>query len=270
MLFRQHVPPPPLSEFVDSFWVYENSAHAHTMERILPSGSLSAIINLHEDSVRAYDRDNPSHFESLCGSLFVGAHSEYMVIDTACQAAVLGIQFKPGGAFPFLNMPANELQDLHVPLETLWKADGASLRARLLDAPTPEEKFRVLERCLLAQVKSSLGPNPMVGFALREFRRNRTVSEVISQIGLTPKRFIDIFRREVGLTPKLYSRIHRFQEVLRNIRAGKQVSWADTAVSCGYFDQAHFVHDFRAFSGITPTEYVTLQGPHANHVPLTR
>jgi AraC-like DNA-binding protein len=240
------------------------------MERILPTGSLAMIINLQEDSIRAYDRENPSRFESYCGSLFVGAHSEYMVIDTACQAAVLGIQFKPGGAFPFLNMPAGELHDLHVPLETLWKADGASLRARLLEAPTAEEKFRILERCLLAQAKSSLEPNRMLGFALGEFRRNRTVSEVTSQIGLTPKRFIDIFRREVGLTPKVYSRIHRFQEVLRYIRAGKQLAWADTAVSCGYFDQAHFVHDFKAFSGITPTDYVTLQGQHANHVPLTR
>ena len=96
------------------------------MERILPTGSLAIIIDLQEDSVRAYERENPSELAGYGGSLFVGAHSEYMVIDTACQAAVLGIQFKPGGAFPFLNMPASELHDLHVPLETLWKADGAN------------------------------------------------------------------------------------------------------------------------------------------------
>ncbi len=86
----------------------------------------------------------------LGGSLMVGAYSEYMVIDTACQAAVMGISFKPGGASPFLKLPASELCGLHVPLDTLWKADGADLRTRLLEAPSPDAKFRALEHCLLA------------------------------------------------------------------------------------------------------------------------
>jgi methylphosphotriester-DNA--protein-cysteine methyltransferase len=194
-----------------------------------------------------------------------------MVIDTASQAAVLGISFKPGGAFPFLKMPASELHDLHVPLDTLWKADGANLRARLLEAPTPEAKFRIVERCLLAQAKLPLARHPAVAFALQELQReipSRSIADVTAQIGLSPRRFIQVFHEEVGLTPKLYCRIQRFQAVLRHISAGKRLLWADIAVSCGYFDQAHFVHDFRAFSGITPTAYTAIQKPYTNHVPL--
>jgi len=77
-----------------------------------------------------------------------------------------------------------------------------------------------------------------------------------------------MFREEVGLTPKLYCRIRRFQQVLALIRCGKPVEWADIALSCGYFDQAHFVHDFRAFSGITPSAYASHRGPHTNHVSM--
>ena len=271
MFFRHHIPPPPLSDFVESFWLYEDCAPPQGLERIQPKGSLSVVINHREDSIRNYDRRDPRRFESLGGSLMVGAHSEYMVIDTACQAAVMGISFKPGGAFPFLRMPASELRDLHVSLDTLWKADGASLRARLQEAATPDAKFRVLERCLLTQAGRRLERNPMVEHALSEMQivpHARTISDVTRMTGLSPKRFLAIFREQVGLTPKLYCRIRRFQEVLRLIRAGKQVEWADMAVSCGYFDQAHFVHDFRAFSGITPTAYAAHKGPYTNHVQL--
>lgn len=271
MFFRHQIPALPLSNFVESFWLYEDCAPPLGLERILPTGSLSLVINLREDSIRNYDRRDPSRFESLGGSLMVGAHSEYMVIDTACQAAVMGISFKPGGAFPFLKMPASELRDLHVPLDTLWQADGANLRTHLLEAATPDAKFRVLEQCLLAQAGPRLERNPVVEYALGEMQgatQMRTILDVTRMTGLSPKRFLAIFREQVGLTPKLYCRIRRFQAVLQLIRTGKRVEWTDVALSCGYFDQAHFVHDFRAFSGITPTAYAAHTGPYANHVPL--
>ncbi len=267
MFFRHHVPGPPLAQFVESIWLYEDCVQSQRLERILPTGALGLVINLREDLIRNYNRRDPRQFESLSGSVVVGVHSEFMVIDTACQAAVLGIQFKPGGAFPFLNMPASELRDLHVPLDALWKAEGADLRNRVLDAATPDAKFRVMERFLLSQAKPGFGIHPAVNFAMKEMPMT-TISHVTDQIGLSPKRFIDIFQEQVGLTPKLYCRIRRFQDVLRHIRSGKQPAWADVALSGGYYDQAHFVHDFRAFSGVTPTVYAATRGSYPNHIPL--
>lgn len=268
MFFRHHIPRPPLSDFVESFWLYEDCAAPQGLERIFPAGSLSMVINLREDSIRNYDPRDPRSFETFGGSLMVGAYSEFMVIDTACQAAVMGVSFKPGGAFPFLRMPASELRDLHVPLDALWKTDGANLRTRLLEAATPDAKFYVMEQCLLAQTVDRPERNPLVQYAIGELDRARTVSGVTEATGLSPKKFLSVFREEVGLTPKLYCRIRRFQEVLHFIRSGKPVEWADIALSCGYFDQAHFVHDFRAFSGITPSAYAAHKGPYSNHVPL--
>jgi methylphosphotriester-DNA--protein-cysteine methyltransferase len=88
------------------------------------------------------------------------------------------------------------------------------------------------------------------------------------EVGLSPKRFISIFRDQVGLTPKLYGRVRRFQTVIERVHGAADVDWADVALSAGYYDQAHFSHDFRGFTGLTPTAYLAKQGEFMNHVPM--
>jgi AraC-like DNA-binding protein len=113
--------------------------------------------------------------------------------------------------------------------------------------------------------------HPAVAFALHEFYgvpHTRTISEVTGQIGLSAKRFIQVFDAEVGLTPKLFCRVRRFQKVLRLVGAGRPVEWAGVAADCGYFDQAHFIRDFRAFSGLNPSTYLAHRTEHLNHVPM--
>jgi len=73
--------------------------------------------------------------------------------------------------------------------------------------------------------------------------------------GLSHTRFIQLFRENVGLTPKLFYRVRRFRTLPDRIGKGMPVNWAELAVDCGYFDQAHLIRDFRAFAGITPLEY---------------
>jgi transcriptional regulator GlxA family with amidase domain len=73
---------------------------------------------------------------------------------------------------------------------------------------------------------------------------------------LSTRRFLDLFQREIGLSPKAFSRMRRFAAALDSIAATQDVDWTDVALSCGYFDQAHFNHDFRAFCGVSPSEYL--------------
>ena len=85
-------------------------------------------------------------------------------------------------------------------------------------------------------------------------------------IGLSPKRFIERFKIEVGMTPKRYCRIRRFQRALALANGSRDVDWTRVALDCGYFDQAHFNHDFRSFAGLTPTGYQARRTPFQNHV----
>ncbi|MGZ4889401.1 MAG: DUF6597 domain-containing transcriptional factor [Candidatus Angelobacter sp.] len=272
MQYATHIPQPPLSRFVELFWFYDGySAGSHKKERLMPDGSIELVINLKEDEARIYDRENLDKCERLPGTLLCGPHSSFFVIDTAQQDSVIGVHFKPGGAFPFFKMPASELHNLHVSLQDLWGHEAGLLRQRLLEAQTPETKFQVLEECLLAQAFRPLERHRAVDFALGLFRNIHTapaIAEVADLIGISSRRFIQLFSNEVGLTPKLFSRVRRFQKVLQEIRTGSDLSWVDMAASCGYFDQAHFIHDFKAFSGINPTAYLTQKTEHLNHVPI--
>jgi AraC-like DNA-binding protein len=177
--------------------------------------------------------------------------------------------FHPGGAGPFFGRPAGELAGGDVPLECLWRpADAARLRERLLAAPTPSAAIGILEATLAARFDPP-PPDTAVAAALAAFHRAPhavRVEAVAEAVGLSRKRLLERFRDAVGLTPKQFCRVRRFQQALTQAHAARDVDWADVATSCGYYDQAHFIHDFRAFSGLTPTGYRAARTAFRNHV----
>jgi AraC-like DNA-binding protein len=250
-----YIPQPPLSEYVDVIWIYEGYSQPHAQERLLPTGAMDLVISLDED-----DR---------IGSAVSGARSEFAVLDTSRPFGIIGAHFKPGGGFPFFGTPAGELQNLGVPLDAVWGHDAIEVRDQMLEAKTAESRFCILEKALLAKAAGRLSHHPAVRYALGEFDRSSccSVAEVTGRIGLSPRRFIEVFRNEVGLAPKVFCRIRRFQEVLKAIEDSTNVDWTEVALSCGYFDQAHFIHDFHAFSGINPSTYLR-QRTSRNHVRI--
>jgi AraC-like DNA-binding protein len=271
MKFLAHVPGPPLADFVELFWLYEGYDPGHPRERLLPTGTTELVFDLDDQPMLVAARDG-APFESFRGPLLCGVHAEPFVIDTSQRAAVLGVHFKPGGAFPFLPVPADETLGTHIGLDALWGSRSQSLKEEVLNTPSAAGKFAVLERWLLSVARRPLERHPAVGFALSRFRGGTPVGgvgKVADRVGLSRRRFIEAFRTEVGLTPKLFCRIQRFQDVLTHIDGHRRVAWAAVAQACGYFDQAHFIRDFRAFSGLNPTEFLTVRGEHRNHIPLS-
>jgi AraC-like DNA-binding protein len=89
------------------------------------------------------------------------------------------------------------------------------------------------------------------------------------EFGLSARRFIELFRREVGVSPKTFCRIVRFQGALQRIAVASSPNFVRLALDCGYYDQAHLIHDFKDFTGLTPTAFLEARGEHLNHVPLT-
>jgi len=114
--------------------------------------------------------------------------------------------------------------------------------------------------------------HPAIAFSIGRLARagdSVRVRDVADRVGLGSRRFMELFREQTGLTPKSFQRVRRFQQVLCALHAHSEKNWATVAYNCGYYDQAHFIHDFRLFSGLTPSEYVAIATPHLNHVPLT-
>jgi AraC-like DNA-binding protein len=251
-----HVPAAPLSEFVELLWYWRSHDVPQSRERILPTGNAGLVINL--GSGRTSD------------SGISGAKSQSFIIQRTAQDELMGIHFKRGGAFPFLEFPAGELHDLDITLAELWGERRASQLLSLLhEAGSVEMKFRIIESWLKRTARLPLMHHPAVLFAMKEFRRNAGLlssAAVARKVNLSQRRFIEVFRDQVGLTPKLYCRIQRFQDVITTTSKQNEVDWLDVALSSGYFDQSHFNHDFREFCGLSPTEYLALRTDQLRHV----
>jgi methylphosphotriester-DNA--protein-cysteine methyltransferase len=95
-----------------------------------------------------------------------------------------------------------------------------------------------------------------------------TVGRLVDRTGLSQRRFIELFRDQVGLAPKAFCRVRRFQRVLESVHRKSAVDWPQVALDGGYYDQAHFIHDFQGFSGLTPSAYLAQATEHLNHVPM--
>ncbi|MGH7856484.1 MAG: DUF6597 domain-containing transcriptional factor [Candidatus Binatia bacterium] len=119
MLYRAYTPGPPLDDFIDRFWLCSD-APPHPRERILPSGTIELVVNLRDDEIRIYDPAQTENCTRFSGAVVSGAYSESFAIDPLQHASIIGVHFKPGGAFPFLGAPAGELADTHIDLATLW------------------------------------------------------------------------------------------------------------------------------------------------------
>jgi len=246
----------PLSAYVDCFWVAEGYVQPHAREYVLPTASLTLVIDLDVEKADAI--------------LIGGARSQPLVLGTGKPLRIMAAVFKPGGGFPFAECPAGELQNLTVPLSAFWPGETADLREHLSEASTIVERFRVLERFLLRRLRASRPYHPAIQYAIRQLQYSdaaSSVADVRDQVGMSAERFIEMFRKEAGLSPKLFARLARFGRVLQRIDTAADVDWADLAVSTGYFDQPHFIRDFREFAGVTPTAYLR-QRTSRNHVRI--
>jgi AraC-like DNA-binding protein len=244
----------PLSRFVDFFWLAEGYVQTHRAEVVLPTGCVDLILSLDE------------HPEA---DVIAGARSQSIVNDTSRALSIIGVRFRPGGAFPFLPLPPGELEGLGVAPTIAWGADACALREQLLESRTAEHRFAILERFLLERLNDSRERQPAVQYAIDIIERTEgaaSVAALVERTGLTARRFIASFRNEVGLAPKVFCRLARFRRVIRSLREVQDVDWADIAVDCGYFDQSHFIHDFRSFAGVSPSAYLRHRTSSVNHL----
>ncbi|MEV7078185.1 AraC family transcriptional regulator [Streptomyces sp. NPDC093516] len=249
---------------------YLEGRYAHAAELALPTGGVQLLVNLDRDALSSAPAGGPP--VRTGGAALQGPYTRPALIDPAQQRAVVWVAFRPAGPYPFLAAPVGALRDRLVGLDELWGTDGAVLRERLLQARAaggPEACLRELERALLRRAVRPLEPDPAVRLAAALLDRGTPVTEVADRLGWTSRRLVSRCTEQLGLPPKRYARMRRFQRLLRRVNTGPGTpNWALLAADCGYHDQAHLIHEFRALAGITPTAYAPRSPRASNHVPL--
>ena len=244
-------------------------------ERIVPSGTSELVINLRDDEVRIHDREHPEKLRRFSGAVLSGTYSRVFVIDAMQHESMLGVHFKPGGAFPFLGTFATELSNEHADLADLWGRSALELRERLCAVSSHRNKFQVMKEVLTYRLSRSRKGHTAVPMALHLLGpagSGAPVRDIAREVGICQRRLSQVFAAEVGLSPKLFSRILRFERARALADKHRPPDWAQLASTCGYFDQSHLINDFQEFSGLSPCEYVHQHQPDnrlkSHHVPL--
>jgi len=119
MFFRAYYPNAPISDFVENFWAYGFDSVC-LRERIFPSGTFELVFNLRDDEIRIYKDARSNGFQRYSGAVISGPYAGPFITDTALESCVIGVHFKPGGAFPFLGVDADELHDRDIDLGVIW------------------------------------------------------------------------------------------------------------------------------------------------------
>lgn len=270
MLFhRTRAVPQPLARFVEHLWVARGQLPSLWRNMILPDGAVELMINLGEPQKLCH-ADDHMRTETFRHSWISGERTAPIVIDEAGHVHLIGVRLRAGGAWPFLGLPLSEFTGRVIELDAVLGREVDRLRERLGEAPDDDARFAIVERWLMNRLRAGTAPTPAVSRALDVIRNGEAlrIGEIASEIGVSHKHLLREFDRCVGLTPKTFSRLCSFQRAIGWIGQKPEVDWADTAAACGYYDQAHFIHEFRAFSGLTPTSYLAQRGPFPNYLTL--
>jgi AraC-like DNA-binding protein len=181
------------------------------------------------------------------------------------------IYFRRGKAYPFVEMPMQELTEMVVDGELVMSGEILNLREILLECPDVQEKFARAEQFLAQAYAGKLIDNPFVDFAVSRILEDPgdiSIRKIADKTGYSQKHLIKLFRNHVGVTPKAFMKIIRFQLAISDIEKGRVKGWAGLALDCGYYDQAHFIHDFREFSGFTPRQLLDAERAFTNYVAI--
>ena len=264
--FRAHLPQPPLSRFIECLWAVSGTS-GHKRERVLPNGVVEVIINLGSFH-KVLARDDYAREQLFKQSWVAGIQNRHLVIESMRETNLIGIRFRPGGAYALLGIPMSELTDQVIELDLIQKQRFANLHDQLLEVDSAAKRFALVERMLLDALNFDHSGHPAVHYLaghLRAWDGAVRISVLVEQVSLSHRRLMRLFDRDVGMTPKSLAQIYRFQSALRHIANDPHPDWTAVAADCSYYDQPHLIHDFRRLSGLTPSEYVATRLPNFNH-----
>ncbi|NNM24299.1 MAG: helix-turn-helix transcriptional regulator [Flavobacteriaceae bacterium] len=271
MVFKNVTPKPPLDKFVLSIVYYNGFEVPHSKDKFLPDGTTNLVVNLLEPPRYIYDNDTLNELQECKDAWFSGMHTNYLTISSDNESEMLVITFKAGSCYPFIKQSVDSFNNKVVHAQKVFGDEIMQLRLKLIEASEPEDKIALAEQWLNVQLDEVSFQGEIIQQLVAEIGENAdqlNLKELAERSGYSQKQFIHLFKKYVGLTPKQFHRIVRFNEILALMHEQKKVDWAKVATGCGYYDQAHFIKDFQAFSGINPKKYIEDQGEWPHYVPL--
>lgn len=260
MNYIRHIPAPPLNTFIDYFY-YIDGSMPYRREKVLPTGWLDFEVNL-GGAIHIYDASGSKPIATCAESWWVGVWSSYGTVEWPLNVQLVGIHFKPGGAYPFLNFPLSELHNQIVSANAIWGDFAAELYEQLNAATSAQTRLALFEQLLLTRLSETPKGLNAVRYGVGEIARSNgalSIKALRDHMGISQNHLLTQFNRMVGISPKTLARLYRLKHTLHSIVPTQAVDWTQIAHQAGYYDQAHFIKDFREFTGYSPTNYLRLR-----------
>ncbi|WP_028974491.1 helix-turn-helix domain-containing protein [Spirochaeta cellobiosiphila] len=206
----------------------------------VPDGTVDIIFHCSPSKPKAY----------ICGSVKKGKE-----ICFKNGIEYFGVRFLPGGAEELLDCPLSHFTDQEVLLEDVHKKTSS-----LIDSINMAKSFE--ERINLFESYNTVHQSPqkqmwLVNYMLERINNTRgeiRIQELADDTGFSARHINNVFKTHVGIAPKLFIRIVRFQKCFSLIRNQLSFDYTEMAQEAGYYDQAHFIKEFKEFSLCTPTQ----------------
>ena len=247
---ERHLPADILKPFVEHYLFIETEQGVEN--RVLPDTAIVMAFRYKgaiSDEIAGIKNNLP-------GTVITGLRKSVRLINYSGQTATLLVIFKPGGAAAFFKEPLHEIFGVSLELDALIsRRKLAEIEERLAEASDSSQRIAVIEQFLLSrlyQAKADL----LIQQAIQQIRLSKgavRIKNLVSTLPISHDPFEKRFRKITGTSHKQFSSIVRLRDLIENY--DPTVDLTETALSAGYFDQAHFIKDFRTFTGQTPHEF---------------
>ncbi len=253
------MPRPPLDGLIDDLYYLEGTA-PYARLTLPPAPSALLIVNLGAPfHIRGGSDTETGEYADGCVVTMPTCAWDF---GYPSRTRSVGVHFKPWGLAPFLPMPAAELRDRPVTVEQVWgRSAMAELQDRLAAADRPPELLTLLEEELTRRLSETagLGLVRYTSGVIAATGGAVPVGDLSVAAGVSATHLAKRFKELIGVTPKRLARTHRFAYTVLTINPAEPIDWGALAAGAGYFDQAHFGHEFQAFTGLTPTRYLEVR-----------
>ncbi|MBO3697168.1 AraC family transcriptional regulator [Roseivirga sp. E12] len=257
MDYQTFQPHPDLSALVKFYWTLEVPYDPNNQkQKIIPDGCIEMTFNL-EDKIKRYITEDEYIVHPQ--SMIMGQRTKSYFIEPLGNVKSFAICFYPYGFANFVSTPLEDLVDIETPIESLFgESDAKELEQNIIQASSTAERIAVIEAFLLKKLNQNTTIQNIVKTTV-DTLVSTNGSASITQImngDLSKRRQLErYFKKEIGISPKQLGRVLRLQTAL-NLLLNSDKNLTSIAYESEYFDQTHFIKDFKEFTGITPKEFL--------------
>ncbi len=258
MNYQTYPPHPDLEALVKCYWTLEVPAAVDApRQRIIPDGCIEMAFLLADDIKRYTSETN---FVLQPRAMVIGQITEAMYIQPVGRVNTFAIRFYPYGFSNFVTTPLKDLSDKETPLALLFGNEASNkLEQKIIQAKDTQERIEVCENFLLDTLRSESTSNKIVKStieALMSASGNHSIKSLFNHNDSKRRQLERQFARQVGLSPKQLGKVLRLQAALKMMLHQTSENYTQIAYDSAYYDQAHFIRDFKEFTGTTPSDFL--------------